>query len=333
MRTLVGHIESSVSAMDGLFTALLDISRLDAGVIRSHPAAFAIQPMLERIWRDHVAEAAGKDVALTLQPSSAIVRTDPLLMERVLRNLVSNAVRYTDRGRIVVGCRRGERLRVQVWDTGRGIPPDQQERVFQEFYQMGNAERDRSMGLGLGLAIVKRLTVLLGCPLSLRSEPGKGSVFTVEIPYAAEAATTAPGADQPLPTAFARGLILVIDDEIAIQEAMRSLLSGWGYEVITAGSGAEILARTATCPSRPQLIICDWRLRAEENGIEVIERLQSEYNEDIPAVLITGDTAPDSIREARDGGFLLLHKPVASARLRAAIGNLTSARSAVAPDP
>jgi signal transduction histidine kinase/CheY-like chemotaxis protein len=331
MRRLVEHIDGSVTAMDGLFAALLDISRLDAGVIRSHPASFAIQPVLERICRDQQAEAAEKGLRLVLHSCSAVVRTDPLLLERVLRNLVSNAVRYTDHGRVVVGCRRGARLGVQVWDTGRGIPPAQQERVFQEFYQMENPERDRTKGLGLGLAIVKRLTVLLDCPLTLRSEPGRGSVFAVEVPYATEAAAATQGSDPP-EAALARGLILVIDDESAIQDAMSSLLASWGYAVIAASSCDEMLERISICPDRPLLIISDYRLRAEENGIAVIERLHQEYNEDIPAVLITGDTAPDRLKEAQSSGFPLLHKPVASGKLRAAIGNLTSAKPAVAPD-
>ncbi len=331
MRRLVEHISGSVNAMDGLFTALLDISRLDAGVIRSHPTSFAIQQVLERICRDLAGEAADKGIRLVLHPSSAIVRSDPLLMERVLRNLVSNAVRYTDRGRVVVGCRRGERLGVQVWDTGRGIAADQQERIFQEFYQTENPERDRSKGLGLGLAIVKRLTMLLDCPLTVCSQPGRGSAFMIEIPYATEAETAMPDAEA-VPSGLARGLILVIDDEVAIQEAMRSLLTGWGYEVVVAGSCDEMLERIADGTERPHLIISDYRLREGENGIEVIERLQSEYNDDIPAMLITGDTAPDRLKEAQSSGFLLLHKPVASHKLRAAIGNLTRSQAVAAPD-
>jgi len=328
-RRLVDHIERSVSATDSLFGSLLDISRLDAGIIQSHPCAFPIQALLERVCDDHTAEADRKGVRLVLCPSSVIVDSDPVLIERILRNIVSNAVRYTDRGRVLVGCRRGELASVEVWDTGRGIPPEQQENVFQEFYQLGNPERDRTKGLGLGLAIVRRLTALLDCPLSLRSEPGRGSVFKLGLPCAVQSA--------PLPLAMpglelassvaGSGLVLVLDDELAIQEAMRSLLASWGFAVITAGSFSEMLGRIATCPNRPSLIICDYRLRGQENGIDVIQRLQAEYNEDIPAMLITGDTAPDRLREAQESGFVLLHKPVANSRLRAAIGNLMRARA------
>jgi signal transduction histidine kinase/ActR/RegA family two-component response regulator len=328
MRQVVEHIAGSVEALDDLFTALLDISRLDAGIIRSHPVAFAIQDVLDRICRDLAAEAVAKGVRLILHRTTATVETDPLLIERVLRNLISNAVRYTDHGRIVVGCRRGARLAVQIWDTGRGIPEDQRERIFQEFYRVANQERDHAKGLGLGLAIVRRLTILLDCPLTLRSEPGRGSVFMVAIPYATKAAQAIAAAEAPAMPGG--GLILVIDDDPAIREAMRGLLSNWGYETLVAGSGSEMIEKLSTCSETPRLIISDYRLSGGDNGAAVIERLRSEFNEDIPAMLITGDTAPNRLREAQSSGFLLLHKPVASAKLRAAIGNLTRERRAEA---
>lgn len=328
-RRLVEQLEGSINAMDGLFNALLDISRLDAGIVQPAAQSFAIHPLLERICRDHRAEAAAKGVRLVLHPCSAAVHTDPILLERILRNLVSNAVRYTDRGRVVVGCRRGGALRIQVYDTGRGIPAELHEQVFQEFFQLGNPERDRAKGLGLGLAIVRRLTALLDLRLELRSVPGRGSSFTLTVPLG-DLATAIPAAAMPLDSAVPRGLILVIDDELAIQEAMRSLLVSWGHQVIVAGSGAEMLERTASCPDRPDLIICDYRLRGE-NGIDVIRNLQAEYNDEIPGVLITGDTAPERLIEAQGSGLLLLHKPVANAKLRAAIGHLMSSRAEAEP--
>jgi signal transduction histidine kinase len=320
---LVEQIELSTNAMDGLFAALLDISRLDAGTVEVHRCAFAIEPLLERICRDHVAEARAKGLSLVRKHSHAIVESDPVLVERILRNIVSNAVRYTDRGRIVVGCRpNGAMVSVQVWDTGVGIPLDQQDRVFQEYYQLGNVERDRTKGLGLGLAIVRRLTDLLGCQLTLRSQPGRGSVFAIALPLAKGAAETSESASPQSQGAFARGLIVVIDDELAIRTAMSSLLGAWGHDVIAVSSGDEATRRLSTCRVRPDLIICDYRLRDGENGIAVIERLRADYNEQIPAMLITGDTAPDRLADAQSSGFLLLHKPVSNAKLRAAIIHL-----------
>jgi CheY-like chemotaxis protein len=250
-------------------------------------------------------------------------------VERIVRNIVANAIAYTDRGRVVVGCRRrGRTVIVQVWDTGRGIPAAEQARIFQEFYQVGNPERDRGRGVGLGLAIVKRLTALLGHPLRLRSHAGRGTAFMVELPHSDAPLAAAPRAldGAQLSSDNGGGLILVVDDEAAIQVAMKDLLQGWGFKSIAAGSCDDLLGRLADCPDRPALIICDYRLRAHENGIHVIERLRAEYNDDeIPGMLITGDTAPDRLKEAQESGLLLLHKPVANSRLRAAVIHLVKA--------
>jgi signal transduction histidine kinase len=325
MRRLVGQIGGSVTAMDGLFNSLLDISRLDAGVVESQVEDFSIEALIERVCRDHLAEAKAKGLRLVSVGCSAIVRTDPFLLERILRNLVSNAVRYTDRGRVVVGCRRGNGLRIEVWDTGRGVPLKLQREIFREFVQLGNVERDRAKGLGLGLAIVDRLAKLLDCPVTLRSTPGAGSVFQVSVPLADRQRLPAPSSQDAPISATARGLILVIDDDSVIQSAMRSLLTSWGHDVIAAGSDAEMQDRIATLSRRPDLIICDYRLRDGENGIIAIKRLQSRYNKRIPAVLITGDTASDRLREAQESGLILLHKPVAEIKLRATVGNLMRA--------
>jgi two-component system, sensor histidine kinase len=327
MRRLVGQIGGSVTAMDGLFNSLLDISRLDAGVVESQVEDFPIGALIERVCRDHLAEAKAKGLRLVSVDCSSIVRTDPFLLERILRNLVSNAIRYTDRGRVVVGCRRGNGLRIEVWDTGRGVPLKLQREIFREFVQLENVERDRAKGLGLGLAIVDRLARLLDCPVTLRSAPGAGSVFQVSVLLAERQLLPAPNSQGAPIFATARGLILVIDDDSVIQSAMRSLLTSWGHEVIAAGSDAEMQDRIATLSQRPDLIICDYRLRDGENGIIAIKRLQSKYNERIPAVLITGDTASDRLREAQESGLILLHKPVAEIKLRATVGNLMRAHA------
>ena len=322
-RRIIEQIEASTAAMDGLFSALLDISKLDAGVVIVERRAFPIGPVLERLCQDHREEAKAKGVSLVWKRCRAIVWTDPVLIERVLRNLVSNALRYTDRGRIVIGARRrGGAVAVQVIDTGRGIPPDEQKRVFQEYYQLGNPHRDSTKGLGLGLAIVRRLTSLLDCGLTLGSEPGRGSCFEVTIPLAESQSPVA----EPEPTiasaAAAKGLVVVIDDEPAILDATGSLLTGWGYDVVACGGGGEAISRLSACPARPALILCDYRLREGENGIAVINRIRAEYSEMIPAILITGDTAPDRLTETKASGLLLMHKPVPNGKLRAAIGNL-----------
>jgi signal transduction histidine kinase/FixJ family two-component response regulator len=331
--TLVGHIEASVAALDGLFSALLNISELDANVVPNRPQPFAVQPLLERICREHAEQAAAKGLHLRCHPCSLSVLADPVLLERVLRNLVSNAVRYTARGRVVIGCRRGAGLRIEVWDTGPGIQAAQQERVFEEFFQLDNPERDRTRGLGLGLAIVRRLTVLMGIPLTLRSVPGRGSVFSVTLPLAPTGPRLAPAPPEALLAPSGGALILVVDDEAAIRTAMHSLLGSWGFRVLAAGSGAELLRLVADCTIRPALLICDHRLREGEDGISVVRRLQDEYNGDLPAILITGDTAPERLLETRASGLLLLHKPLSPAALRRAIEALIDPATATDAAP
>ena len=325
---LLDNVDSSVQAMGGLFNGLLDISRLDAGVVEVNAQSFALQPLLERICRDHASEAEAKKVELRCRPTRVAVYSDPLLVERVVRNIVANAIKYTDKGSVLIGVRRrGRTVTVQVWDTGRGIAKSEQGQIFKEFYQAANPERDRTKGVGLGLAIVRRLTHLLGHPLTFRSHAGRGSMFAIDLPLA-DAKMPAPGETAPRIADFASagaGLVLVIDDEATIQMAMKSLLESWGYDAIVAGSCDELLDKVASCPDRPVLIICDYRLREHEDGIRVIERVRNEYNDDeIPGMLITGDTAPDRIREAEESGLLLLHKPVPNSRLRAAITHLVA---------
>ncbi len=325
MRRIAEHIDASIGVMRLLLGALLDISRLDAGAVEVHPQTFAIQPMLERLAREHVADAEAYRLSLRVRPSAACVRSDPVLLERMLRNLLGNALRYTARGGVLVGARRrGAHLLLQVADTGRGIPLAEQERVFEEFYQLANPERDRTKGLGLGLAIVRRMGSLLGCPVTLRSVPGRGSVFTIAVPLAlpVPAEPVPLHARAPSITLPHGGLILVTDDNAAALTAICVALQQWGHEVVAAATYDELLKHVAELRSVPDLLICDYRLPGPTDGIRAVHLLRAEFNEEIPALLITGDTAPDRLREARDSGILLLHKPVAFSRLRAAVGNM-----------
>jgi signal transduction histidine kinase/CheY-like chemotaxis protein len=326
-RRLVQLIDDSIGSLDSLFTALLDISRLDAGVVTPRLQSFPIQPLLEKICRDEATAAAAKDVHIRLVPCAQIVKSDPVLLERIMRNLISNAVRYTDNGRVLVGCRRsGKRLSIEVWDSGRGISAHEQKHIFQEFYQTENPERDRSKGLGLGLAIVRRLADMLDTPLTLRSRLGKGSVFKLVVVLSDEKPSMETRAGDAPPITPHPSFILVIDDEAAIRESMNSLLAGWGHRVVVAGSCDEMLDHAAGFSRVPDLIISDYRLRERENGVDTVLRLRSEFNEDIPAILITGDTEPRRIREASESDCLLMHKPVPHSKLRAAVTNLIIAR-------
>lgn len=325
-RALLGHIDDSVRSMGQLFGGLLDISRLDAGVVEVNRLAFAVRPIVQSVVRDFEAQARAKGLRLRVRVPDVAVESDPLLFERIVRNFVANAVTYTTRGGVLIGARRrGGILRAEVWDTGWGIAASEREQIFEEFYQVGNPERDRTKGVGLGLAIVKRLTALLGHRLELRSRPGRGSCFAIEVPLAAGIAAQLMAASpvSSLPAHHGSGLILVLDDELTIQIAMKTLLESWGYTVIAAGCGDEMLERMVDIREAPRLLICDYRLRDNETGTAAVERLRLEFNDDIPAMLVTGDTAPDRIREAEASGLLLLHKPVANSKLRAAIMHLT----------
>ena len=322
-RRIVEHLDGTVSALDDLFGALLDVSKLDAGVVQPALADVAVDPVLDRICREHAGEARAKALELRRVPSTLWITTDPVLLERVVRNLVSNAIRYTDQGRIVVGCRRDRnRVSILVADTGRGIPQEDAVRIFDEFYQVANPERDRSQGLGLGLAIVRRVAPLIGGEVTLRSSPGVGSVFSLQVPRAAPPGLTADHAAPTPAPAAGRGPVLVLDDEADILRGMSALLGGWGHDVITASTIGDMLDRIARSDSRPELLVADYRLANGESGIEAIRRAREALGADLPALLITGDTAPDRLAEAVASGIPLLHKPVAPSRLRAAMGNL-----------
>ena len=319
VRYIVNNINASVEALEALFNELLDISKLDAGIIEPNMCHYSIGATLQRLQTDYQPRAAGKGLKFRIRPSDQTVRSDPILLERILRNLVANAVRYTPTGGVLVVCRRrGGHLRVEVRDSGIGIPPEQREKIFEEFYQLGNPERDRNKGLGLGLAIVKRLERLLGCKVDFQSAAGRGSLFSVEIPLG-ERVAAQPALQEIGGRAsynFSGELVLVVDDELAVRESVQILLELWGCEVLTAGSTEEAIDLLKD--SRPpNLIIADYRLRGNATGIEAIQSIQALFRTNIPGVLITGDTGPDRLREAKSSGYQLAHKPVAPAKLRA----------------
>jgi two-component system, sensor histidine kinase len=323
-RRTIGNIRRSVDAMEELFNALLDISRLDAGVVQPHITTIPLAEVFDWVRFEYAPVARQKRLSLRVAKTSLFVHSDPALLARLIRNLLSNAVRYTDRGGVVLGCRRaGAEVRIEVWDTGKGIPADRHDEIFQEFYQLHNPERDRRKGLGLGLAIVSRLAKLLNYRVTLRSELGKGSMFALTLPRGRRE-DLAPPESSPESAAFdlSQSLVLVIDDEAAVREGMATLLRKWKCDVLTAGSGVEMKSKLVELQRLPDLIVSDYRLRGGENGIEVVEMLRSEFNIDIPALLVTGDTAPDRLRDAEASGLPILHKPLNPARLRTLIANL-----------
>lgn len=329
--TLIENIEASTAAMTLLLNALLDISRLDAGAIEVHPVHFPLQKMLRELEQQFGAVAAEKRLRLRFRPCDIALYSDPLLIERILINLIANAIRYTDDGGVLVACRRrGDMVRLSVIDSGRGIPPDRQESVFHEFVQLHNPARDRSKGLGLGLAIVSRLGRLLGHRIDLRSRPDHGSMFSIDVPCGDARLIQSPitaGAPEQIP---ADALVLLVDDESAILRGMAELFDNWNIDLVTAHSVAEAEQWLDGLARVPDIIVSDYRLPGDTDGIEVIVRLRQKYGPDIPAIVVTGDTAPDTILRISQAGFPLLHKPLRPAKLRALLTHLIQQARAAA---
>jgi signal transduction histidine kinase/CheY-like chemotaxis protein len=325
-------IRESIAALESLFDALLDLSRLDAGIVSAQPRNVALQTLFDRLARVFHVEAVERDLRLRLVPTRAVVRTDPLLLERILTNLVSNALRYTPSGGVVVGVRRrGARAAITVCDTGIGIPEDKQALVFEEFYQVGNPGRDRRRGLGLGLAIVRRLAGLLEHPLTLRSVPGRGTCFGIEIPYA-DGPANAPA--EPAPSFGDEALrdvrVLVIDDDLMVRDGTAALLRQWAARPRTASSADEAAAAVEQ-GFDPQALIVDLRLGGARDGIDVIEALRLQLGRRVPALLVSGDTGAIELMRVRFSGIPFLTKPVAPAKLRSILRNMVAAANGGEP--
>lgn len=329
-RRLVGYLEASVQAMQNLLDALLDISRLEAGAVMPQVSAFAVRDTLELLRAELEPQATQKGLRLRIAARDEDwVLSDPTLLHRILLNLVGNAVRYTRRGGVLVACRRvggGARLRIEVWDTGIGIAPEHQQDVFSEFFQVANEQRDRRQGLGLGLNIVKRTAQLLEHPLTLCSVPGRGTRFCIEVPRSAArppAPLAPPRAAVPADE-LAGCRVLVVEDDTLAAAALSELLASWGCVVRLAPglTGAlEHLSRGFV----PDLLISDYRLGQQANGMEVLYRLRQVVGRPLPAFLVSGDTDTELIQRVQRTEFQLLHKPVRPAKLRSLMRHLLQA--------
>ena len=317
-RHIANQMNVALQALSSQLDALLDVSKLDAGVVSVQASVFALRPFVDQLVSEFDPVARRKGLQLVLEsPHDVSVLADALLLERVLRNLIDNAIKYTERGEVRVQIHRHEtHLLLCVRDTGIGIPQDEQQRVFDEFYQLGNAERNRSQGLGLGLSIVKRLAELMQMHITLRSEYGVGTEVSVRLHEAPTVAATAEAVSVPSSPPI-RGLrLLVVDDEDQVRQGMRAVLEGLGCEVTTVAD-VEAACMAAQI-SRPDAVLADLRLRGQVDGIQTITRLRA-LQPHLSALLISGDTAPERLREANAAGLRLLHKPVPLAVLTQAI--------------
>lgn len=310
---IVANIGAASTAAGDMLHTLMDFSRIEAGAITPSVRAFPLQPLLNKIEKEFTSQADAKGLRYRSRETRLVVRSDPALVEMILRNLVSNAIRYTPRGALLLACRKRQANAVlEVFDTGIGIPAAQQQEVFREFHQLGNPERDRHKGLGLGLSIVKGLAQTLGHPLGLESIPGRGSVFRLSLPIADAAEVEPENVRRNLLPRRDGIRILLVEDDEAVRLGTQQQLLDWGFECDAVEDIESAQAAARRQP--PNLVISDFRLRNHSTGADVIAALRA-LDPALPALLITGDTAPDRIREARSHGIPLLHKPVAPSEL------------------
>ncbi len=327
--SLAENIDASLDAVEEILTALLDISRLDTGALRPQWSSFRIEEIFRQLQREFGPVARDKSLRLTFIASSLTVRSDRRLLRRLLQNLVSNAIKYTPSGRVLVGARRRHgRLVVEVWDTGLGIPENKQKIVFREFQRLDQGAKV-ARGLGLGLSIVERIGRILDHPVTLTSEPGRGSVFRVEVPVVAALPATELPIEAPraavMPLAGLR--VLAIDNEPAILEGMRTLLSAWGCEVLVAPHLQGAIDAIRTQNIVPEAILADYHLD-EGDGLEAIRALRWKMKGDMPAVLLTADRTP-AVRDAAAAlDVHILNKPVKPAALRALLAQWRASRVA-----
>ena len=317
---LVDKVTDSHAAATGLLDNLLEFSKVDAGILKPVVTSFPVQRLFDQLRAEYELQASAAELELRIVPCSACVRSDPILLGRMLGNLVSNAIRYTDEGRILIGCRRlPGHVRIEVIDTGIGIPVGEHHAIFREFYQVDGARRRRrAQGMGLGLAIVSGLAQALEHTLRISSIPGKGSVFAVKVPLGA-VASDASANEAGITDNLAGRVVLVIDDEPAIRDAVCEVLRRWHCEPIAAGSAADAVRLVRQRGRAPDAMIVDYQLEHGESGLDAIVHLEAAFGAGVPAVVVTGDTQPERLREANDIGYPLLYKPLAPMRLRAAL--------------
>lgn len=317
-RGIADKLQAVIAALGGLLHGLIDVSRLDAGLVPVERRPISLSRLIAGLREEFAPQAQERGVELRAVASDGWVDSDPVLLKRILDNLLSNALRHAPGARVLLGCRRrGDVIEIQVVDAGPGIPAEQREAVFEEFTQLHNPQRDRDQGLGLGLAIVRRLANLLGHSVELQSNPGKGSVFSASLPRAAPPAASR---DAPMERASGGLGIMVVDDDALVLDGLTALLAAWGYRAYAAASVDE-LCRRHDQAGRPRvhMILADYRLVGGMTGAEAIARLAAHLGYGVPALIVTGDTSPERLRELAATGHVLLHKPLAPALLRAAI--------------
>ena len=345
---LLARFDQTLRAVSGMLDVLLNINQIEAGVVTPKPAVFAMSEMLDRLREEFAYTAQARNLGLHILPSSAVVSSDPRLLEQMIRNLLGNAVKYTLTGKILLGCRRhGDAWRIEVWDTGIGIQAHQLHAIFDEFHQVDNPARERSQGLGLGLSIVQRLGHLLGHAVTVRSVPGKGSVFTITVPRgtiapAAEGAaadavassTVMTVATQPFATAPPAGIkIVLVEDDPDLLDLLTQWLRSEGHIVRSASDAATAMAMVMTGAVRPELLLTDYNLPNGDNGIELLATLQDALQETLPAIILTGDISTTALARIAESNAVRLSKPIDPHALMLTIRQICPPLAAHAPLP
>lgn len=326
-RDLVASIDNALRAISGLLRALYDISKLDAGIMTPDIVEFEVEPLLEQLRKEYLPQARDAGIDFRTVPCGAAIRSDPRLLARVLRNFLSNALRYTEHGRILLGCRRRDgHLVIGVWDSGIGIPEEKMNDIFQEFQQISLPGRHREKGMGLGLAIVERISRLLNHPLEVRSRLGVGSSFAIRVPVADRATALMPPGQTPAMAADRDALnglpVLAIDDDPSGLEAITALLGAWKCKVTPIRSQAELRTWLDGRPPPPRVVVADYHLGDGSNGAVLIGELRARFGADLAAFVVTSDRTPGLRASLKEQGLAMLPKPVQPSRLRALISHL-----------
>jgi len=321
---LVEQVDRCLATLEELIRTLLDLSKLDAGAMQPDIHTFELNDVMEPLARDFAYFAQKRGLKLRIFASRRMVSSDPLMLRRILQNLIANALRYTSHGGVLVGARvRGDHVLVQVCDTGPGIPEDRREAVFQEF-QREHSDTPGQTGFGLGLAIVRRFAQALNHQVSLASNIGRGSTFSVLLPLSAEAPPppVVVPLQRPYATRISGAKILLIENEPAVTEAMIQLLERWGCDVAAATSGAEAVEKVKALANPPQIIIADLHLNNAELGPQAVEEVRRAFGQKVPALLVTADISAKAEETARRHGLEMLRKPVRPAELRSLLSFL-----------
>ena len=331
-KQLVARLDDTLGTMRSMLDTLLDINQIEAGIVLPTISPIAISPLLVRLHEEFVYQARSKQLTLRIVPCSLLVSSDSALLEQMLRNLISNAVKYTERGGILLGCRRrGTTVSVEVWDSGIGIAETEQNSIFEEYHQIDNPARERSRGLGLGLSIVKRLGELLGHRVKVQSRRGKGSCFAIEVPRARVpeplAGVTAQPASGEQPRSR-KATILVVEDDPDLRDFLQQLLEGEGHHVVTAPTGAAALAQIARV--KPDLMLADYNLPGGPNGLDLADLIRDRTARDLPVVILTGDISTETAHAVSRHRCVQLNKPVRPTELVHMIETLLAARARAA---